>query len=48
MHIMLMQKRVFEDFDIQNLGEYHDLYFQSDTLLLAYVFEKFRKICIKI
>ena len=48
MHIMLMQKRVFEDFDIKNLGEYHDLYFQSDKLLLAYVFEKFRKICIKI
>ena len=28
------------------VGEYHDLYVQSDTLLLAYVFENFRNKCI--
>ena len=28
-------KRVCKEFEIKNLGEYHDLYFQSDTLLLA-------------
>ena len=26
-------KRVYKDFEIKNLGEYHDLYVQSDTLL---------------
>ena len=31
-------KRVCKDFEIKNLGEYHDLYVQSDTLLLADVF----------
>ena len=34
-------KRVCKDFEIKDLGEYHDLYVQSDTLLLADVFENF-------
>ena len=34
-------KILYEEFKI-NLGDYHDLYFQSDTLLLADVFENFR------
>ena len=29
------------------MGDYHDLYVQSDTLLLADVFENFRKACIE-
>ena len=36
-------KRVCEDFEINSLGEYHDLLVQSDTFLLANVFENFRK-----
>ena len=40
-------KRVLKDFQIRNLGEYHDLYIQSNTLLLAYVLENLRKIVLK-
>ena len=38
---------VFKTFKLNNLGDYHDLYIQSDTLLLADVFGNFRKACIK-
>ena len=41
-------KRVCKEFEIKNLGEYHDLYVQSDTLMLADVFENFRNMCLKI
>ena len=40
--------KVFEDFKLKKLGEYHDLYVQSDTLLLADVSENFRNKCIEI
>ena len=32
----------------KNLGEYHDVYVQSDTFLLADVFENFRNMCIEV
>ena len=41
-------KRVFKSLNNKNLGDYHDLYVQSDTLLLADVFENFRNKCIEI
>ena len=41
-------QKVWELFGINNLGEYHDLYVQCDTLLLAHIFEKFRVTCIEI
>ena len=39
---------VFKRFKLENLGQYHDLYVQSDTLLLADVFENFRDMCVKV
>ena len=39
---------MFKRFKLKNLGEYHDLYVQSNTLLLADVFENFRNTCIKV
>ena len=35
-------KRVCKDFEIKDLGQYHDLYVQSDKLLSADVFENFK------
>ena len=32
---------VFKKFKLENLGDYHDLYVQSDTLLLADIFNNF-------
>ena len=40
-------KRVFREFKMNNLGDYHDLYIQSDTLLLADVFKNLRNMCLE-
>ena len=40
-------KRICKNFEIKHLSEYHDLYFKRDQLLLADVFENFRKMCLK-
>ena len=41
-------KRSCKDFEIKQLGECHDLYVQSGTLLLADVFKNSRNMCINI
>ena len=41
-------QKVWDALNIKNLGEYHDLYVQSDRALLADVFESFRHKCIEI
>ena len=39
-------RRVWSEFGINNLGEYHNLYLCTDVILLANVFESFSKVCL--
>ena len=41
-------RKVCDIFKIRNLGEYHYLYAQSNTLMLADIFENFRNMCLNI
>ena len=41
-------KRLLKNFSNKNIGDHHDLYVRSDTLLLADVFENFRNKLIEI
>ena len=40
-------QKVWKTLSMNNMGDYHDLYLQSDILLLADVFENFRKTCLE-
>ena len=40
-------QKVWDVFKINNLGDYYEIYVQSDTLLLADVYENFRNMCLE-
>ena len=40
-------ERVWKEFGLRSLGEYHDLYLKTDVILLSNVFEKFRDVCLE-
>ena len=39
--------RVWQEFRIRNMGEYHDLYLRTDVILLANIFKSFRRVCLE-
>ena len=43
----LMCEKIWDKFDMKNMGDYHDHYLKKDLLLLADVFEKFIDTCLK-
>ncbi|XP_048588392.1 uncharacterized protein LOC125572222 [Nematostella vectensis] len=40
-------QKVWEIFEMRTMEDYHDLYIESDVLLLADVFENFRNVCLE-
>ena len=40
-------KKIWNEFNMKNMGDYHNNYLKKDVLLLADVFEKFIDTCLK-
>ena len=40
-------EKIWDNFDIKDMGDYHDHYLKKDVLLLADIFEKFIGTCLK-
>ena len=40
-------EKIWDKFDIKDMGDYHNHYLKKDVLLLADVFEKFITTCLK-
>ena len=40
-------QKVWKEFGIRNLGDYHNLYLRTDVILLANMFETFRDTCLE-
>ena len=43
----LRAQSIWKKFKMKNMGDYHNLYLKSDIVILADVFENFRKTCLK-
>ena len=47
MKIIWRAKKIWNELNMKNMGDYHDHYLKKDVLLLADVFEKFIDTCLK-
>ena len=39
-------QNIWNKFKLKNMGDYHDLYLKTDVILLANIFESFKKVCL--
>ena len=39
-------QNIWNKFKLKNMGDYHDFYLKTDVILLANIFESFKKVCL--